>query len=126
VQLALQEEGFFDEKVEVVNDLNKDSDEEEIPWKGPRPTKSQLDGLMVGGVTQAIPEEPIEVEGLDIGDSIEGQTAGRATPLEETKRSQLKEARDVQQAIEETLGPGNDRFGGLKMNTENPISPVKT
>jgi hypothetical protein len=74
VQLALQEEGFFDEKVEVVNNLNEVSEDEDdkIPWKGPRPTKSQIDGLMVGSVTQAIPEEPIEVEGLELGDSIEG------------------------------------------------------
>ena len=53
MQKALLEEGFFDEKVEVVNNLNEVSDEEDdkIPWKGPRPTKSQIDGLMVGSVT---------------------------------------------------------------------------
>jgi len=53
VQTALQEEGFFDEKVEVVNNLNEVSEDEDegIPWKGAKPTKSQLEGLMVGSVT---------------------------------------------------------------------------
>jgi hypothetical protein len=33
---------------------------------------------------------------------------------------------DLQQAMVETLGKGNTKFNHLKMNTENPISPVKT
>jgi len=108
--------------------MNENSeDEDSSPFKnGSRPTKSELDGLMVGGVNEAIPEEPIEVEGIN--DSIiEGQTVG-GTPAEDSKRVTMKEPLDLTNALgkamEETLG--NTKFSHLKMNTENPISPVKT
>ena len=116
VQKALQDEGFFDEKVEVVNNLNELSDDgEDSPKRGKkkdRPTGSQLDGIMRGSITSAIPEEPIEVEGLDVGESVEGQTAGRATP---TNGQGKVDPLDMQETMAETLG--NSKFNHLKMNT---------
>lgn len=46
--------------------------------------------------------------------------------MESKRATAPKEAMDIQQAMEETLGKANTKFSHLKMNSENPISPVKT